>query len=167
MNNLPFVDFRGGQVHPAFENFALRSQVWQFNTCHSQGVIHRGTQVPIFHLDHKLGASWSGLQHWELAIEVPLRSKSFLHDWRNCPTLTVPHFTVRIRRANAKSFDATSLEMTSAHCALCKVYFPAQLNKLRPILKIWKILSFWTHICPSLFECAENTLFKVLVIFKL
>ena len=27
MNNLPFVDFRGAQVHPAFENFALRSQV--------------------------------------------------------------------------------------------------------------------------------------------
>ena len=48
---------------------------------------------------------------------------------------------------------------SSAQCVLCKVYFSAQLNKLRPVLKFKKILSYWTYICPSLFECAENTLF--------
>ena len=49
--------------------------------------------------------------------------------------------------------------LSTAQCVLCKVYFSAQPNKLRPILKLKKILSYRTYICPSLFERAENTLF--------
>ena len=55
-----------------------------------------------------------------------------------------------------------------AQCVLCKVYFSAQLNKLRPILEFKKYYPIeHTYIRPSLFECAENTLIQVLVIFKL
>ena len=46
----------------------------------------------------------------------------------------------------------------TAQCVLCKVYFSAQPNKLRPILKIKKYYPI-EHICPSLFECAGNILF--------
>ena len=48
--------------------------------------------------------------------------------------------------------------LPTAQCVLCKVYFSAQPNKLRPILKIKKYYPI-EHICPSLFECAGNTLF--------
>ena len=43
-------------------------------------------------------------------------------------------------------------------CTLCSIFFRAT-EQAQTYLKFEKILSSSTYICPSLFECAENTLF--------
>ena len=48
----------------------------------------------------------------------------------------------------------------SAQCVLCKVYFSAQPNKLRPILKFKKILSYWTYICQACSSARKIHYFK-------
>ena len=49
------------------------------------------TKVLVFHFHHNLCTSNSWLEDWELTVEVPLGIQGFLHYWRDCPSLTLPH----------------------------------------------------------------------------
>ena len=51
-------------------------------------------------------------------------------------------------------------------CSLFRIFFRATMQA-QTYLKIGVLASHWTKICPSLFECAENTFFHIFVIFKL
>ena len=51
-------------------------------------------------------------------------------------------------------------------CSLFSIFFRATMQA-QTYVKIGVLASQWTKICPSLFECAENTFFHIFVIFKL
>ena len=58
--------------------------------------------------------------------------------------------------ANLRTFLACLLQCTM--CSLKSIFFRAT-EQPQTYLKFSKILSYWTYIFPSLFECAERTLF--------
>ena len=83
--------------------------------------------------------------------------------WRNCKR----HLLIIFVSSDESSlfiwwitnhFQTTiwKFSFNNAQCGLCKVYFSALPNRLRPTLKFEKCYSI-KHIL--LFECAENTLF--------
>ena len=51
-------------------------------------------------------------------------------------------------------------------CSLFRIFFRATMQA-ETFVKIGVLASHWTKICPSLFECAENTFFHIFVIFNL
>ena len=69
---------------------------------------------------------------------VPLALK----EWRKFNQLTFINETAVCARIALQMF----LQHTIAQCVLCKVYFSAQTNKLRPILKFEKYYS-WKGLC--------------------
>ena len=50
-------------------------------------------------------------------------------------------------------------------CTLFSIFLRTT-EQAQAYLKIWVLVSDWTYIFPSLFECAQNNFFHVFVIFK-
>ena len=107
--------------------------------------------------------SW--LELYELSFEGFKTRDSRRWDWRlynwNYTLLRQKKETVLVLKA---SFFVHRYQC--AMCTLFSIFFRATVQA-ETYLKIGVLVSHWTYICPSLFECAENTFFHIFVIFKL
>ena len=83
---------------------------------------------------------------------VPLALK----EWRKFNQLTFINETAVCARIALQMF----LQHTIAQCVLCKVYFSAQTNKLRPILKFEKYYSIEHIFVPACSSARKIHFFK-------
>ena len=58
-------------------------------------------------------------------------------------------------------WDSCRLCQVTSQCTMCSLFriFLRATEQAQAYLKIWVLVSHWTYICPSFFECAQKYIF--------